>query len=332
MVKSPAKSNMSKDWIEWVPNISEGKNPEFINDLVNKLNLITDVYVIHKDIGLDAHRTVLTVIGTKEALETAVDQLMFQLERNVDMSGHIGKHPRLGALDVSPFIPLNGKNVEDTIDWTRSLAQTIAQKYSLPIYLYEKSAKIQTRKNLATIRKGEYENLSNKMKLPEWKPDFGEKFNPYLGATVMGVRDFLVAYNVNLESKNQIIAKKIASIVRTKGAGKRPYALPGLKAIGWYMDSFGKIQISTNIVDTTQTTMVEVFDRCKTLAAGYGIEVQESELIGLIPRTMLIKMKEKTGLSNIELAKKLGLGFCGITDLEERTIEYNFTKISGVRL
>lgn len=324
--------NKSTIWIEWVPNISVGRDPELIRAIKEKFNTIPDLYVLHTDQGVDVNRSVLTVVGTPESLRSGMLSLLAMLEKNVSMRLHQGAHPRLGALDVSPFIPLNKKDQPQVIEWVKELAEEVSSTFDFPVFLYEESASAPHRRNLADIRRGEYEGLETKIQDPHWQPDFGKSFHPGLGATVMGVRDFLIAYNVNLETKDIAVVRSIASQIRDRKSHTTKYTLPGLKAIGWHLVSSNTFQVSTNITDTELATPLMVYDQCKLLAEKYDTRVTDSELIGLIPYHNVEAMLDGRFSNTKELTEYLGLAYSQIDDIRDRTIEYQLYQISGKTL
>lgn len=317
--------------IEWIPNISTADEAA-IRAIRRIFELISDLYLLHTDIGPEVNRTVFTLAGTMESLKEALFSLMEWLAVNIDMSVHTGTHPRLGTLDVSPYVLLKGGNQDELLAWVAELASEISQAYQYPVFLYEKSAKEARRTNLADIRRGEYEGLRAKMADPYWKPDFGSVFNSRLGATVMGVRDFLIAYNVNLDTNDLRIARAMAQSIRSKGPVDRPDRLPGIKAIGWHLEPQDICQVSTNITETRSTSPLDIFRRCLKLSNQIKIRVTGSELIGLIPHHSVAAMQQVTGFSTPRLTEFLGLEYCGITDLRERMIEHKVYLASGGNL
>jgi len=318
-------------WIEWIPNIST-VDEEILQEIVYLFSEIPDLFVLHIDRGWEVNRTVLTVAGTVISLRKALYALLSLLNQKIDMSTHIGSHPRIGALDVSPYVILKNGSTSELLIWVSKMARDISEKYNFPVYLYEQSAIHPQRINLADIRRGEYEGLRIKLIDPAWKPDYGKAFHPRLGATVMGVRDFLIAYNVNIDTTDVKVAKAIARQIRSKGELNRPHKLPGVKAIGWYLQDSGFCQVSTNITKTWETTPLDVFTRCQWLAEEYGCQVTGSELIGLIPYHSVAKMLSHGPESRILLTSHLGLGYSNIQDLQERIIEHKLYIASGKSL
>lgn len=315
-------------WIEWIPNISTGDKTS-VKKIARLLQKIPNLHLLHIDRGPDVNRTVFTLAGTKDSLRIALFSLMSWISENIDMSTHTGNHPRMGALDVCPYVLLKGGTQEDLKAWVERLAGDISVAYNFPVYLYEQSAKHTDRSDLADIRRGEYEGLRKKLLDTSWKPDFGLDYNPTLGATVMGVREFLIAYNVNINTNDKSVAQAIAREIRFKGRFQRKYRLPGLKAIGWHLTDAGFCQVSTNITQTRKVTPLEVFNHCRTLAGNMGYRVTGSELIGLIPHHSISAMSVQGSYSTDTLAAYLGLGYCGIEDLKERMIEHKAYLASG---
>ncbi|MGD9182091.1 MAG: glutamate formimidoyltransferase, partial [Desulfobacterales bacterium] len=232
----------------------------------------------------DHNRLVVTVVGEPDALKTAVIDAMGCAIEVIDLRTHQGQHPRMGATDVVPFIPIKNVSMEEAVEFSKEVAKEVAQKYSLPVFLYEKSASRPERQNLANIRKGQFEGMADKIKLPEWKPDFGpQKIHPRAGVTAMGVRMPLVAYNVNLDSNNIEIANAIAKKVRHISGGLR-YC----KGIGIELKDRGLVQVSMNMTDYTQTALYRAFELIKVEASRYGVNVVGSEIVGLVPMEALM--------------------------------------------
>ena len=295
--------------IECVPNFSEGRDSEKINLIVDHINQIDLITVLDVDPGKDTNRTVVTLVGPPEAIAEAAFQGIKIASEVIDMSKHSGTHPRMGATDVCPFIPINGVSEEECVELSKQVGKRVGEELNIPIYLYERSAQNPKRKKLPDIRKGEYEGLTDKLADPEWKPDYGPtKLHVKGGATVIGCRDFLIAYNINLNTRDHRLATDIAFELREAGRSKRipnpnsknlldgeivrhedgkPVKVPGIfkeiKAIGWYVDSFKRAQISINFNNYKISTIHNVFDEACRLASERGIRVTGSELVGLIP-------------------------------------------------
>ena len=303
-----------KKLIECVPNFSEGRDKDVIDSIVKSMQLVENVKVLDVDSGKDTNRTVVTIVGDPMAvLESAFIGIKTASEL-IDMNKHQGTHPRIGATDVCPIIPVSEVSEEECINLTKTLGKRVGEELKIPIYLYEKSAQYKNRTKLPIIRSGEYEGLAKKLSDPEWKPDFGPSvMHPQAGATVIGCRDFLIAYNINLNTKDTRLATDIAFELRELGRSKRipnpnsknlldgeivrhddgkPVKVPGMfkdvKAIGWYVDDFKRAQISINFNNYKKSTIHDVYDKACILAEERGIRVTGSELVGLIPLDAII--------------------------------------------
>ncbi|MBP5616480.1 MAG: glutamate formimidoyltransferase [Elusimicrobiaceae bacterium] len=273
--------------IEAVPNISEAKNTETLTRILTDLRAaLGDAKLLHIDSNPDANRTVITLAGAPADVVQACFALFKACQKHINMQEHHGAHPRLGAVDVCPLVPVQEISLEQTAQLADDLARRVAAELNLPVYLYEANAKNSERKNLAFIRRGEYESLPNKLKtLP---PDYGpQDFSPCVqrsGASVMGARNFLIAFNISLNTQNVTAAKEIAAKLRAKNGG-----LPAVKAIGWYMESYHCAQVSFNLTDFHQSNLQDVFEACKQEATALGLQITGSELIGLIPQEALLR-------------------------------------------
>ena len=285
--------------LECVPNFSEGRNPVLIETIADSIRRVEGVKLLHVDPGFDANRTVMTFVGAPDAVTEAAFQSIKTAAQVIDMRQHQGTHPRVGATDVCPLIPIRGLTMAEVVNLAQGLGQRVGAELNIPVYLYEYAATAPHRRNLAHIRQGEYEGLVTKIVQPEWQPDYGptEGFFP-AGATVLGARKFLIAYNVNLNTKDPIIAQRIAEKVRESGYVQRdeqglkqriPGRCPGVKAIGWYMPAYGKAQVSMNITDLDQTPVHLAFEACREEAQLLGVEVTGSELIGLAPLRVFLE-------------------------------------------
>jgi glutamate formiminotransferase / formiminotetrahydrofolate cyclodeaminase len=328
--------------IECVPNFSEGRNQEIINNIADEIRNTPGVKLIHIDTGVAANRTVMTFIGSPEAVCLAAYKAIIKAAQLIDMRTHKGEHPRIGATDVCPFIPVSNITNDELHLHVHHLVKKLHNTVDIPIYLYEQSATVPERKNLANIRKGEYEGLEEKMKNPKWKPDYGgQVFNPKTGATVIGVRNFLLAYNVNLDTKDAHIANEIAKDIREKGRtiikeNCNKISLPGLlksvKAIGWYIRDFDKAQISMNLTDMHVATLHHAYEACISCAKARGINVTGSELIGMVPKKALLdagnfylQRDHVSRASDLEIMQyavtKLGLDELSPFDIKGRVLE-----------
>ncbi len=290
--------------IECVPNISEGKDLNVITLISNSIEKFDRTTLLHVDRGESANRTVFTFAGHPDQVVEAAYQLIALTKQHIDMTFHSGIHPRMGATDVCPIIPIQGISMAETVALSHQLAFRVGEELQIPVYMYEKSAINPLRKNLATIRAGEYEGFTTKIYHKSWTPDYGPtKFQPTTGQTVIGARNYLVAYNVNLNTKDVSIAKRIAEEVRESGRIEKkegqivrdmegnPVRIPGkrkyVKAIGWYVPEFQCAQVSTNLVNIQVTPPHIAFETIKETARAYGVSVTGSELVGLIPLVCL---------------------------------------------
>ncbi|MFN2315338.1 MAG: glutamate formimidoyltransferase [Gemmatimonadales bacterium] len=341
--------------VEAVPNFSEGRNPEVIRRIVDQIASAEGVTVLNVDPGKATNRTVVTLVGTPEAVLEGAFRGIAAAAELIDMRQHTGEHPRMGATDVCPFIPISGVTMEECADLARQLGERVGKELGIPVYLYEAAQPDPKRRNLADIRAGEYEGFARKIKRPEWNPDFGPaELPPEHGATVIGARDFLVAFNVNLNTTSTRRANAVAFDVREAGRPRRtgnpltgpiekdadgnPVAIPGslkaVKAIGWFIEEYGIAQVSMNLVDLKTTPMHVAFDKVCDKAAARGMRVTGSELVGLVPlqamldagRHYLRKQQRSTGVSDAELVRlairSMGLDELGPFDPAERIVEY----------
>jgi len=346
---------MTKQLIECVPNFSEGRDSKTIEAIANAIKQVSGVQLLNIDPGKATNRTVYTFVGPPDNVVEAAFFAIKKASELIDMSKHTGEHPRMGATDVCPLIPVSGISMEETVEYAKKLARCVADELHIPIYLYEAAAIVPERKNLATIREGEYEGLAKKINLPEWKPDYGNaEFNSKSGATVIGARDFLIAYNINLNTKSTRIANAIAFDVREYGRVKRighpllgeiekdtegnPVRIPGtlksVKAIGWYIEEYGIAQISMNLTDVKLSPVHQVFEEVNDKARTRGVRVTGSEIVGMVPKKVLIdageyfleKQKRSIGVSEDEIIqiaiKSLGLNDIAPFKPEKRIIEY----------
>lgn len=273
-----------KKIVECVPNFSEGRDLDKIEKIVNPFRGKDNVKLLDYQRDEDHNRMVVTVVGEPEELKKAVIEAMGIAVEEIDMTKHEGQHPRMGAIDVVPFIPIKNVTMEEAIDISKDVAKKASEKYNLPIFLYEKSATASHRTNLAKVRKGQFEGMKDKIKEEEWKPDFGRKeIHPTAGATAVGARMPLVAFNVNLDTDNINIANKIAKQVRHSGGGLR-----FCKAIGIELEDRGIVQVSMNMTNYQKTALYRVFELIKIEAKRYGVNVVGSEVIGLVPMEALI--------------------------------------------
>ena len=275
--------------VECVVNVSEGRDLATLDAMATAVAAVPHCRLLHRDIGAGAHRTVFTFAGPPEAVFAAAFAVYEEADRRIDMRRHRGTHPRSGAVDVCPFVPVSGISLDEVATGAQEVARRVAERFSLPVYLYAASASSPGRSNLADIRRGEFEGLAAKMNDPAWVPDFGPaEPHPRLGATVIGARPYLIAWNINLATGATLAqARELAGRLRGSGKQGRSGLFPGLKAIGWHIEEYGRCQISCNVVDPDRVNLARVYLTATNLATGMGIEVTGSELIGLIPGTYL---------------------------------------------
>ena len=265
--------------VECVPNFSEGRDLKKIERIVNAFRAKENMKLLDYSNDKDHNRMVVTAIGEPEAMKAAIIEAVGIAVKEIDLTRHEGQHPRIGAADVIPFIPVKGMCLEEADALAKDTARMLAEKYALPVYLYEKSASAEHRRNLAAIRKGEFEGLTEKMKLPEWKPDFGpDERHPAAGASVVGARMPLIAFNVNLNTDKLEIADRIAKKVRFIGGGLR-----FCKAMGVELKDRKQVQVSMNLTDYSQTSIYQAVEMIRFEARRYGVAIAGSELIGLLP-------------------------------------------------
>ncbi len=330
--------------VECVPNFSEGRDPAVIQQITAAISSVEGVMLLDVDPGKATHRTVVTFVGAPEPVLEAAVRGAAKAKELIDMRQHQGEHPRFGALDVCPLVPVAGITMEETAALARRLAQRLGEEVGLTIYCYERAASTPARRNLADVRAGEYEGLEAKLRDPAWAPDFGPStFDPGSGATAVGARDFLLAYNVNLNTTSTRRANAIAFDVREKGREvkgedgvmrQQPGTLRSVKGIGWYIPEYGVAQVSLNLTDVSVTPLHVAFDECVRAAAARGVRVTGSELVGLVPlramldagRYFLEKQQRSTGVSDAELIK-IAVRSLGLSDLapfrpEEKIVEY----------
>ena len=341
--------------IECVPNFSEGRDLEVIRQITDAIESVDGVSLLDVDPGASTNRTVVTFVGSPDAAVEAAFRGIKKAAELIDMRKHKGAHPRMGATDVCPFIPVSNISWEEAIACANKLGKRVGEELSIPVYLYERAAKNASRSNLSVVRAGEYEGFFEKIKGPAWKPDFGPFiFNEKSGATVIGARDFLIAYNVNLNTKAVRRANSVAFDVRENGrvktedgtpfgkpvldASGEPVRIPGMlkhvKAIGWYVEEYGIAQISMNLTNVEETPLHVSFDACVESASKRGLRVTGSEIVGMVPKKCLIeagryflrKQKWSEGASEealIDIAvRSMGLSELKPFDPNEKVIEF----------
>lgn len=270
--------------LECVPNISEGTDQKKIGRIIEEITSVPNVKLIDYSSDRDHNRTVITFLGEPNAVLEAAHKMAVKACELIDMRTHHGGHPRMGAVDVIPLIPVSEVTIEEAVEMSRILAERIARDAQIHVTLYEQSATAPNRENLADIRRGQYEAMADKIKEPQWKPDFGpEEFNPKTGVVALGVRPPLVAFNINLATTNVDIAKNIANAIRFAKGGYR-YC----KAIGLFIEETGRAQVSMNLVNPDYTTIYRVFDTVEREAQAHGTYVTDSEIVGLVPMKNIV--------------------------------------------
>ena len=328
--------------IECVPNFSDGANKEVIDKITEEISGVEGVSLLDVDPGIDTNRTVVTFIGNPTAVIEAAFKSIKMASQLIDMSKHKGEHPRMGATDVCPLIPVSGVSMKDCILLSRKLAKRVGEELHIPVYLYEESSDVSYRRNLSDIRKGEYEGLEDKLKLKEWKPDYGpSEINIKSGATAIGARNFLVAYNINLNTRDKKIASDIALDIREAGRAKRdkngkilrkkdgsivklPGTLKSTKAVGWYIDEYKKAQVSMNLTNYKITSIETAFEEVRKQANKRGVRVTGSEIVGLVPKESLLnagmyylrKQKKSTAIPDRDIID-IAIDSLGLNEISE---------------
>src|SRR5213593_4596874 len=341
--------------IECVPNFSEGRDLDVIRQITGAIESMDGVALLDVDPGATTNRTVVTFVGSPEGAVEAAFRAIQKAAELIDMRKHKGAHPRMGATDVCPFVPVSNVSWEEAIACAHQLARRVGEELNIPVYLHERAAKGKSRSNLSVIRAGEYEGFFEKIKDPVWKPDFGPVvFNEKSGATVIGARDFLVAYNVNLNTKAVRRANSVAFDVREQGriktedgtpsgkpvldASGEPIRIPGMlkhvKAIGWFVKEYGIAQVSMNLTNIEETPLHAAFDACCESAARRGLRATGSEIVGMVPKKCLVeagryflrKQQWSEGASEEELIdvaiRSMGLSELKPFDPKEKVIEF----------
>lgn len=339
---------MEKELVACVPNFSEGRNPESIAAIKKVIESVSSVKILHTDIGFSVNRTVITFVGPPQQIVEAAFLGICKAYELIDMSKHTGTHPRMGAVDVCPLVPLVGVTMEQTIALAEKLAAKVAAFCNVPVFRYEKNGILPHRMKLSQIRFGEYEGWFQKIKDPKWKPDFGPTEVPVeKGILAVGARDIMLAYNVNLRSKDVSIANKIARELRESGYVSideqgnktiKPGLCKGVRAIGWFIPEFQCAQVSMNLMNLNETSWVQAFDNCKHLAAKYGVGVSGSELVGMVPESVILAAGNHfLAIENSHFSKKdmisaavAGLGLSDKVSFvpEEKIIEWRYNTLA----
>ena len=345
--------------VECVPNVSEGRRRE-VYEAIAQAAAVDGVTLLNIDPGADTNRTVITFVGAPDAVLEGAFQLVRKGVELIDMRTHRGAHPRIGAVDVVPFVPIADVTMDECVQLARKLAERVGRELKIPVYLYEYACSAPHRRNLADVREGEYEGCARKVSDERWKPDFGPaEFVPRSGATVIGARKFLVAYNVNLNTLDKRLANRVAFDVRERGRMKRdadgdpilddrgeavwePGILKSVKAVGWVIPEYGCAQVSMNLTDLDVTPLHVAFETCDERARERGLRVTGSEIVGLVPKSVLLdagrfylqRMGRPTGVPDAALIhsaiRSLGLGEVKAFDPKERVIEYRLQEGSAL--
>jgi len=338
--------------VECVPNFSEGRDRAVIEAIADAIRAVDGVTLLDVDPGAATHRTVFTFVGAPAATAEAAFQAVTRGSERIDMRRHHGEHPRLGAADVCPFVPVDGITLAECAELARQVGRRIGEELGIPVYLYEAAASRPERRSLAQIREGEYEGLAAKLTDPDWAPDFGPAaFNPKSGATVVGARPYLIAYNVNLNTRDKRVANELAQEIRdggrvvkdasgrtVRGADGKPQRQAGMfrecRAVGWFIEEFGRAQVSINLTNPSVTSMHAVFDAVEELARARGCRVTGSEIVGLVPREAMLaagrhflaRQGKTTGVPESRLVEvavqSLGLHDVKPFEPRERILEY----------
>ncbi|RLC52932.1 MAG: glutamate formimidoyltransferase [Candidatus Cloacimonadota bacterium] len=342
--------------VECVPNFSEGRDLKIIEQITDKIKAVDGATLLDVDPGADTNRTVVTIVGEPEPVMEAAFQAIKKASELIDMTKHSGAHPRMGATDVCPFVPVSGVTMDDCVKFAHKVGKRVGEELGIPVYMYEYAATKPLWKNLAEVRKGEYEGLAAREGKEEWKPDYGpHKFNPKSGATAVSAREFLIAYNINLNSRDKKKAHDLALSIREKGRFKRDenkkivkdkdgkkVMVPGLfkncKAVGWFIDEYNRAQISINLTNYNITPPHLVLEKVREMAVKKGIQITGSELVGLIPKEAILmagkyylkRLGESAGIPEkmiIETAvQSMGLDDLTDFDIDEKVIEYAIAK------
>lgn len=348
--------------LECVPNFSEGRDQAVLAKIRAAIESVEGVTFLDIDPGAATNRTVMTFVGAPEPVVEAAVRAGRAAAELIDMRRHRGEHPRFGAMDVCPLIPVQGLGLDETAEWARRLGRRLAEEVGLTVYFYERAASSPARKNLADVRAGEYEGLPAKLAQPDWKPDCGPStFQPKTGATAVGARDFLLAYNVNLNTTSVKLANEVAFDLRESGRVRKgadgkpllgpdgqslrsPGLLPGVKAIGWFIEEYGVAQVSMNLTDLSATPLHRAFDEAAARAQAYGMRATGSEVVGLLPlrslleagRHYLAKQGRSAGVSESELikiaVKSMGLDELAPFDPAQKVIECRLRSAQEAKL
>lgn len=303
--------------LEAVPNVSAGADPAVVEQLVSAASS-GGSFVAHVDTSISANRSVITLFGGPDEVVASCRALITAAASTIDMSTHTGTHPCVGAIDVAPFIPMSGATMEDAIACARRLAEWAGTHHQLPVFLYGIAATTPAHQSLPYLRRGGLDGLAARLAHGTSTPDYGPPItHPRLGALITGAREILIAYNIQLSTTDATTASQIAAAVRTAGPAGRPFALPALRAIGWYEEGYHCAEVSCNLLDYRVTNLQAVWDAVSTVARSFGFEAVSSDVIGLVPAAAL----EAPGISREQYVKRIRLGVCRPFEVERRTVE-----------
>ncbi len=317
--------------IECVPNFSEGRDKEKIKKIGASIQNISNCRLLNIESDPDHNRTVVTFIGDEIGILKGSIEICKTASQLIDMRHHKGEHPRLGAIDVFPFIPVRNSSINECIEISKKFGEVISKEFMLPVYLYSASTSNEQRKDLSNIRRGEYEGLEKKLNDPSWLPDFGKPvFNPKLGALVTGARNFLIAYNINLKTKDVSVAKRISEIIRESGISDKPGVLKSVKALGIYLASTNTAQVSMNLTNYKITSLHKAFEEVKNQAKKFDVDIIGSEIVGMVPLEAILDSgrfysgsENKSDDKLIDIAiNKLMLNINHTFDKKKKIIDY----------
>ena len=334
---------VARPLVECIVNVSEGRDAAVLATIAAAIRAVPGCYLLHQDTGAGAHRTVFTFAGAPDPVFAAARRVYEVALERIDMRRHHGAHPRIGAVDVCPFVAISGVTQQELVARTQVLAEDLGRLLGIPVFLYEDSAKTPDRRNLADLRRGEYEGLATRATDPAWQPDFGPAVHPTFGATVLGARPYLIAWNINLGAATPLsLAKALAAQLRTSGrapspagAARKPGLFKGLKAIGWRIPEFDRCQISCNVVDAETVDLARVYLTAVHLAATHGATVTGSELIGLVPEKYLRKAGRAIEFSGDAAAEvRAAVDLLGLNDLApfdptDRVLEWRLKAVAA---
>ncbi|MFA7561156.1 MAG: glutamate formimidoyltransferase [Candidatus Izemoplasmatales bacterium] len=303
-----------KKIIECVPNFSEGKDKQKIERIISVFGLFPEVKLVNYEADADYNRTVVTLLGEPEAMIEAILKMVEVCEKEIDLNNHSGEHSRMGAIDVIPFIPVDNITIKECVEYANVLAKSISEKYNIPCFMYAEAANEEKRVSLPNIRKGEFEGMKEKIKLPEWKPDYGkQEVHPTFGVIGVGVRDFLIAYNIDVLTTDEKITAKFARAIRASSGG-----FQYIQAGPVFLEKRGHTQVTMNILNFKKNPIYRIFETVKMEARRYSLEVPSAEIVGLIPKAALIdSLKYYYAVNHLDFPKDISL-----TDITEASQKF----------